>query len=568
MTKTNESVREVEGMTRRSFFGAAAAAGAVAALAAATGCAPSAMPKTGGEGEQVDSESSLALPTVDESEIASTVECDVVVVGLGVAGVAAMRAAAEAGAEVIGVEKTSVPNCRSNMFAAFNTDTTRSLGIQDIDPTDVGNELMIQMAHRANYRVVNTWLSRCGEVFDWYASAYEGLTLVGPEDAMPEDPEQIYLYAESTEGDTYRFGIDHERSFAGCVCIGGGSETHRPLFEANIEAALATGRAQTVFDSPAVQLDVADGRVTGVVCRSVDDGSCTRYVAAKGVILASGDYGYNDDMLAQYAPWVYANKDKYLFSHEARDKNGEPANCGDGQLMGQAAGGHLDCGPHAVMAHIFQFGADQFLEVNEFGRRFCNEDLSMTNIAKIMTAQPGTKVFQVVDAKAGEYYPSLDMMLGYIRSFGDGETYSAEANTLEELAVQLGFGDEETQTFLAEVARYNELCKQGHDDDFGKAAEKMHGILEPPFRAITYDMAKHTSVDDVSCMRLLVTMGGLETDENARVLGGDLRPIPGLYAVGNTQGGRFVEDYPFTLSGASHAAALTYGYIAGNHVAA
>ena len=52
-------------------------------------------------------------------------------------------------------------------------------------------------------------------------------------------------------------------------------------------------------------------------------------------------------------------------------------------------------------------------------------------------------------------------------------------------------------------------------------------------------------------------MGGLVTDDNARVLDDDSNPIPGLFAVGNVQGGRFVEDYPFTLSGASHAAALS-----------
>lgn len=107
------------------------------------------------------------------------------------------------------------------------------------------------------------------------------------------------------------------------------------------------------------------------------------------------------------------------------------------------------------------------------------------------------------------------------------------------------------------------FAEKGHDDDFGKAAEKMHPIIEPPFKAVTYDTLKHTSVEDVSCMRLLVTMGGLVTDTNARVLDDDLNPIQGLYAVGNVQGGRFVDDYPFSLSGASHAAALTYGYLAG-----
>ena len=62
---------------------------------------------------------------------------------------------------------------------------------------------------------------------------------------------------------------------------------------------------------------------------------------------------------------------------------------------------------------------------------------------------------------------------------------------------------------MASIERYNELCEKGHDDDFGKAAEKMHPIIEPPFKAVTYDTLKHTSVEDVSCMRLLVTMGVL-----------------------------------------------------------
>lgn len=547
-------------MTRRGFLGLGAAAGVLAAGAALAGCSPK--QRTGEESKEAAVE---GTETIDESQITDTVDCDVVVCGLGVSGVAALRAAAESGAKVIGVEKTSIPNCRSSMFAAFNCDTARQLGVEDIDPTEIANELMIQMAHRGDFRVINKWLANCGEAFEWYVGAYDGLLMVGPEDEFPEDPEQIYLYADTMTA-PYRPGIDHERTFSGCCCVGGGDETHRPILEANIQKAVDTGNAQTFFDSPVVQLDVADGRVTGAVCKNLADGSYTRYVAAKGVVLATGDYSFNDDMLKQYAPWVYANKDKYLFSHEAMDKNGNHASMGDGQRLGIAAGGHVDVAPHAVMAHIFQFGAEFFLELNERGQRFCNEDLSMANIAKVMVNQPGSKVFQILDATAEDYYP-VETMLANIRSYGDGEMFSAEADTLEDLAAQLGFTDEDAQEFVASVERYNELCAKGHDDDFGKAAEKMHAIATPPFKAITYDMLKHTSVEDVSCMRLLVTMGGLVTNDNAQVLDNDLSPIAGLYAVGNTQGGRFVDDYPFSLSGASHGAALTYGYLAGKHVA-
>lgn len=219
------------------------------------------------------------------------------------------------------------------------------------------------------------------------------------------------------------------------------------------------------------------------------------------------------------------------------------------------------------MAHILQFGQEFFLQVNEHGERFTNEDLSMTNIAKVMQNQPGSKVFQIIDSHWPEQYPMLEMVMENIRSYGDGEGFSAQADTLEELASQLELSADATQNLGAAVARYNELCEKGVDEDFGKAAEKMFPVVDPPFYAITYDMLKHTSVEDVSCMRLLVTMGGLVTDDNARVLNDDMEPIPSLFAVGNVQGGRFVEDYPFTLSGASHAAALTYGYLTGKYLA-
>lgn len=566
MSKINAR-NESGAVSRRDFLTLTAAAGAVAAVGL-SGCST----KTAAESEKPATEEKQATPTVSDDQISNTVEADVIVVGLGLAGVAAMRAAAESGLKVIGVEKCSTPSGRSNMFAAFGTDRTRAIGAADLDPADVANELMIQMSHRADYRVISKWLHHCGEAFEWYVDALADVQWLAPGEPAPEDPEQVYVItgdADFSGSGEYRFGVDHERTFfGGCCQIMTPSFTHRPVLEANVEKALATGNAQTVFDSPAVQLDVSnsDGRITGVVCQNIADQTYTRYSASKGVILATGGYSYNDDMLKQYAPWVYANKDKYLFSHEAMDRNGNHADMGDGQRMGIAAGGHVDVGPHAIMAHILQFGATYFIEVNEHGLRFCNEDLSMTNVAKIITNQPGSKVFQIVDANWAEYYPMLDSLLTMIRSSGDGETYSAEADTLEELAAQLGLKGKYADNLVASVKRYNELCDAGRDEDFGKSSEKMHA-LQGPYKAITYDVLKHTSVDDVSCMRLLVTMGGLVTDDCARVVNDALEPIKGLYAVGNVQGGRFVDDYPFSLSGASHAAALTYGYLVGKQIA-
>ena len=552
-------------LSRREFLTFSAAAGAVAAGASLIGCAPQTAQERDAREDTSDGSAESGIQ-IDESQISETKECDVCVIGLGVAGVAAFRSAAEEGLKVVGVEKSSGPSARSSMFAAFNTDKVRAIGVQDIDPTTIANELMIQMAHRADYRVNVQWLKHCGEAFEWYADAYDGLQWIGPEDAFPEDPSQMFVYANSTEGDTYRFGVDHERLFGGCCVFGGGNETHTPILLANVEKALSTGNAETVFESPAVKLESQDGKVTGVICKSPNDDSFIRYKTSKGIVLATGGYSHNDDMLKKYAPWVLENKDKFLFSYEVRDPEGGFADTGDGHNMGIEVGGHVDVGPHAVMAHILQFGGAYALQVNERGDRFTNEDMSMTNISKIMLNQPGSKTFEIFDCHWVEQNPGLEESMAFIRSFGDGEGFSATAHSLEELADQLGMDDESAERLAASVSRYNELCDKGADEDFGKSIEKMFPILDPPFYAITYDTLKHTSVEDVSCMRLLTTMGGLVTNDRAQVLDDNLEAIPGLYAIGNTQGGRFVDDYPFSLSGASHGAALTYGYLVGKHL--
>ena len=93
-----------------------------------------------------------------------------------------------------------------------------------------------------------------------------------------------------------------------------------------------------------MKLETKDGKVSAVVCKNLQDGTYTRYTASNGVILASGDYSYNDEMLQKVCSWVYAHKDNYLFSHEGMDCKNH-ASTGDGQKLGISVGGHLDIAP-------------------------------------------------------------------------------------------------------------------------------------------------------------------------------------------------------------------------------
>ena len=132
-----------QNVSRRSFLVGAGLLGSAMAATMA-GCAP----KTAAEAAKQSAGDSTAAPD-PITDIKETKEADLVIVGLGVAGVSAARSAAENGLKVIAIERCQEPSARSSQFAAFNTDNARMMGIEDVDTTELVNEMMIQCGHRA-----------------------------------------------------------------------------------------------------------------------------------------------------------------------------------------------------------------------------------------------------------------------------------------------------------------------------------------------------------------------------------------------------------------------------------
>ena len=122
-----------------------------------------------------------------------------------------------------------------------------------------------------------------------------------------------------------------------------------------------------------------------------------------------------------------------------------------------------------------------------------------------------------------------------------------QGDTPEELAAAMGVP---VDAFVREFRRYNEMCRQGHDDDFGKRKELLIPLDRPPYYGMKFGPA------------LLAVVGGLKTDDHSRVLGKN-GPVPGLYALGNTAGGRYGVDYPVIIPGNSHGTALTFAFLLG-----
>ncbi|MBM6999861.1 FAD-binding protein [bacterium] len=575
--------------TRRSFIAGGAALGAGIALSAAT--AANAAETKDGSSSAKDAPSTSAAADADAtlpsflaapdpipaSAIAQTLECDVCVVGLGVAGVAAARAAAEGGLSVIALEKCSVPSCRSSQYACFNTDNARAMGIADVDTNELVNELMTQTGHRADARVLKNWADHCGEAFDWWANGYDGILWQVPGGEKYDRETQVFV-SNGNAYEPYQYQRDHEHVVCGTLSFRSPDKAagQGPIVTANWEKAQAAG-AQGIFDTPARQL-VKDGdAVVGVIAQSLADESYLQVNARKGVILATGGYVRNDEMLAYYIPWVYNNKDKFTFTYPHMDITGAYADQGDGQRMGFWAGGHIEEGPHCAMCHgdLGKLGVDAFLQLNANGERYINEDLTNDHFGSAILRQPGALIYQIFDANFPEQVGAMQAGLGTRQSVSQDDIDSvndwttAHGDTIDELIENLGVDEKVAATMKQQIERYNELAEKGVDEDFGKDASRMFALTTPPFYAIRYQVgAKTEDSASQNALRCLVTMSGLSTNKDAQVLAqGTLQPIEGLYAIGNTQGGRFLGDYPATIAGASHSIAMTYGYLTGRLLA-
>lgn len=116
---------------------------------------------------------------VPPEQVRETAECDLVVVGLGYAGTAALRAAAEEGAVGIGLEMRS----REKYFSFgrdighINSGFLKSRGVPEVDPIDLYNEMMRRAGNRAEPSLIMQFAQNCGEAFDWFVDSYgvEGL---------------------------------------------------------------------------------------------------------------------------------------------------------------------------------------------------------------------------------------------------------------------------------------------------------------------------------------------------------------------------------------------------------
>jgi hypothetical protein len=348
--------------------------------------------------------------------------------------------------------------------------------------------------------------------------------------------------------------------------------------------------ADWYYGTSAVVLTLeTSGAVTGAIVKDAS-GKHIRFKARKGVILATGGFQGNPDMC-----WALLNEDQEWFERggTAKEKLRAAEMNGQGHKMACWAGGMIEPSPRCSMGFgggtNGPWGRGPMLQLNAEARRFCNEAM-VPLIGDAVKRQPKGIMCLVTDKKfmrsvevAGlehggpnygrpVYYEDTETDMKKVLGSGakgfavTGCTVAERstvtvfgANTLEELAGYLGYTGDLVQTFAASIKRYNKLCHAGVDSDFGKDAKALIPVDEPPF----YGCKGQTGGGMMMGLGGSATLSGMMCDDKLRVLNKEGKPIKGLFACGNTLGGRYGIAYCTPFAGNSIGMACTHGWLAG-----
>ncbi len=549
------------GLSRRTFIkGAAVSSVLLGSAGALIGCgSEEEAPAPKETGTESATPNFLKKPApIPEAEIKQTVTADVVVIGAGMSGLCAAMAAAEEGAKVVLLEKTDRVHFRGNDYGAIGSKMQKQIN-NTINKMDAVQEIMRYNAYKGNQRVVSLWADNSGMVADWIMGKAEGYGC---------KPKPVPLDETVTPGTTIKgyptLSFRMDPSEAAINDAPKGTDPWTASMRYALRKGCEDAGVKFYYKMPAVQLVRQDkGRVTAVV--GGETGNYTKFTAAKGIIVCSGDYNANQEMREYYIPST-----KYIDANMYEMVDGKQ-NTGDGQLMGMWVGAAIDEFPHAPMYFDFAVpGApiladalmrQPWLNVNVRGQRYCNEELPYSYLCNAERQQPEQARWAIWDAKWETEAPSFklvackDMRTNFhnadnVKAYVE-KGYIRSADTLEALADKIKVPKD---TFMKTVARYNELAKLGEDLDYGKRAACLTTLEKPSFYAVPLGTA------------LLVTLGGLQINEQLQVLDEDKNVIPGLYAAGNASGSYYANDYCVNLPGNSHGRAYTFGYLAGKNI--
>ncbi|MBQ6565972.1 MAG: flavocytochrome c [Treponema sp.] len=438
--------------------------------------------------------------------------CDIVVIGAGGAGLCAATEASSKGAHVILLEKMGIAGGNTNSATgglnASETKIQAGLGITD------SNEQYYQDTMKGGYNLndpdlVRNMVEKSSETVDWLISLGADLSDVGK-------------MAGSTN-----------------------SRTHRPQGGAAIgvhlvpvlEKAAKDAGVEIRYNSIVTDIIEENGKAVGVNVSSTNGGSYV--VKAEAVIIATGGFGANPDMVVKYKEDLAgfgttnhkgATGDAFAWVQKF-----------DAELVQMD---QIQTHPTVVPSNGLMITeavrGNGAIMVNREGKRFGNEMATRDVMSADVLAQTGKTAYLLFDQSVRE---SLKAIEGYAK-----KGLLTEGATPAELAGKLGM---DAAALTATINTYNGYQKSGSGDpDFGRKANEMPRALDKgPYYAVEVGPAIHH------------TMGGIKINTKAQVINKSGGVVPGLFAAGEVTGGVHGGN---RLGGNAVADICVYGKIAGD----
>lgn len=461
-----------------------------------------------------------------------SLETDVVVVGGGGAGMVATSRLEQLGKKVIVVEKTSslggTIRVSGGNQVVQGSEAQKKLGVIDDSADSMKEDFLKNGGNLNDTELLDIYSANVGQTTDWLMS---DLHVSYNEEAG------LHKLAE------YR--KNRELAYQG-----GGLGVAKVLAQA-----VEDSGAQVLLNTTVKELIVENGTVVGV--KAVTNLGKEYTIKAKQVVLASGGYGNNAELLPAIAKeGLFYGLDSSMGEGLEMAKRDVNANTTHMEYIKEYPNGVETSPKHAksTIAGNIPILSSNGILVNQDGKRVVNEKASNHDILNVLQQQKNQTLYLVMDSasfavwktklkNAGLTEETIDQ---YVANNGSSEPIFTSGKTLEEAAKAAKIDGKALQET---VDKFNGYVAAGVDEDFQRNPD----YLKTPIGDGPYYIVEQKA-------RYASTMGGLDVNNNLQVMNKDGNPIAGLYAAGEIIGGVMGSDSP---SGANNGWAVTSGkYVA------
>ena len=488
-------------------------------------------------------------------------DADVVVIGAGGAGMTAAMTAADAGQKVVILESQAMVG--GNSARATGGMNAAKTVYQDENEFDQAAGVEKTLATAAEKYADNETITALAKTVSEQWAAYQANptgyfdsvelmeldTMVGGKGI--NDPELVKTLCEGT-ADAIDWLDENGITLHNVSSFGGASvkRIHRPVNEEGKVVSVGAymipllqenceKRGIDIVLNTTVDTILTDANGAAVGVSGTDKDGNTVVVNAKSVILATGGFGANLDMVTQYKPELAG-----FMTTNAAGAQGQGIEMATAIGAGTVDMDQIQIHPtvEANTAALITEGlrGDGAILVNANGERFIDEVGTRDVVSAAEIAQPGSYSWLIVDQAMAD---ASSVIQGYIK-----KGYTKTGATYEELAKEL---DVDPATFANTMETWNSYVEAKNDPDFGRTSFA-NPLNNGPYYAIKVTAGVHH------------TMGGVTINSATEVLKKDGTVIPGLFAAGEVTGGVHGAN---RLGGTAVADFVVFGRIAGESAA-